>query len=496
MALSDDLKLKLAELLPDHDVENTRLLVVRAQAQAVGELCTEDRTALATVTAKRPGPVTDGQPTVMRLVAWMCHEGINRNRDGFVAEELKQAAAKISPKTPLVLDWNHAGVLGGEGRVIGVWTRADYAFDTKANDGKGAWGILAEGVMFAWAFPSLATEMMAAQQRNGSIDFSMACIPTSVEMGRDENGPFALLHNPVFFTLSALDVAPGDPSAIGIGVEGDNADDVGARLRKMLTDEPMYEPAARKPAMARGQLDKAVLKAAIAEVLAERTKEETMADAQKPTLALTQLETTTDNKITVIATMTLAEGEVETAQLVIEPVQVVAKRDPDQDGDDDTNDPEDKKDKKKKAELAARVTELETLLAAANTELARLTEENAALTASLETANARIAEFESAQAQAAAAERLAQRLAQLPDTYLAAHQALEETKRAEVEARWAALSDEQWAEKLEDITRVAPVAPRTASYRERSEREGRLLTGAATDDTTSIAERIHKYTRD
>lgn len=161
--------------------------------------------------------VTDGEPTKLLVTAWMVHEGKNNNNLVFRAEDLEAAAAKLTSPNLLPMDWNHSGVIPREGvpKAIGVWYAAEAKSDEGAYEGRGAFGIEAKGVVWAWAFPEYATEMLAMQRERGFIEFSMACIPTDVERGRDQNGPYEIAIEPVFFTLSALNVPPGDPDAKG-----------------------------------------------------------------------------------------------------------------------------------------------------------------------------------------------------------------------------------------------------------------------------------------
>jgi hypothetical protein len=161
--------------------------------------------------------VTDGEPTKLLVTAWMVHEGKNNNNLVFRAEDLEAAAAKLTSPNLLPMDWNHSAVIPKEGvaKAIGVWYSAEAKMDETAYEGRGAFGIEAKGVVWAWAFPEYANEMLAAQRERGYIEFSMACIPLDVERGRDQNGPYEIAIEPVFFTLSALNVPPGDPDAKG-----------------------------------------------------------------------------------------------------------------------------------------------------------------------------------------------------------------------------------------------------------------------------------------
>jgi hypothetical protein len=162
--------------------------------------------------------VTDGEPTKLLVTAWMVHEGKNNNNLVFRPEDLEPAAAKLASPNFLPMDWNHSAVIPKDGipKAIGVWYSAEALYDEAAYEGRGALGIQAKGVVWAWAFPEYATEMLSIQRERGFIEFSMACIPTDVERGRDQNGAYEIAIDPVFFTLSALNVPPGDPDAKGV----------------------------------------------------------------------------------------------------------------------------------------------------------------------------------------------------------------------------------------------------------------------------------------
>ena len=163
--------------------------------------------------------VTEGEPTKLLITSWLAHEGINNNRLGFRADDLAAAAAKIVPPNVLPMDWNHSAIFQQYDipKAIGVWYAAEAKWNPAAKNGAGAQGIEARGVVWAWAFPEQATEMLAMQQAREYVEFSMACIPTRSETGQDEEGYYEMAIEPVFFTLSALnvlDVTDIDPGLV------------------------------------------------------------------------------------------------------------------------------------------------------------------------------------------------------------------------------------------------------------------------------------------
>jgi hypothetical protein len=198
---------------------SVRFFVARASVEEMTETDSEIP-AIAQV-IKQAGFIplkTSGEPTKLLVTSWMVHEGKNNNNLVFRAEDFASAAERISAPNILPMDWNHSAVLHKEGvpKAIGVWYSAEAKFDEAAYEGRGAHGILAKGIVWAWAFPEYAQEMLEQQRQRGYIEFSMACIPNQVERGRDQNGPYEVAIEPVFFTLSALDMPPGDPDAKGM----------------------------------------------------------------------------------------------------------------------------------------------------------------------------------------------------------------------------------------------------------------------------------------
>jgi len=200
-------------------LERVRFITARATVQELTPGDTEEaRVAQAMKTSMFMPMVTDGEPTKLLVTAWMVHEGKNNNNLVFRVEDLAPAAEKLAAPNFLPMDWNHSAVVPQDGvsKAIGVWYAAEAKQDDAAYEGRGALGIEAKGVVWAWAFPEYAEEMLRIQREKGYIEFSMACIPTNVERGRDQNGAYEIAIEPVFFTLSALNVPPGDPDAKGL----------------------------------------------------------------------------------------------------------------------------------------------------------------------------------------------------------------------------------------------------------------------------------------
>ncbi len=155
---------------------------------------------------------SNNKPRMLKISAWIAHAGqVNKNRYRFLAEDLKEVVDEGLFGAPYfgMLDYNH------DFQLYGVWYSAKYAYDPVA----GADGILAEGVLFAWRFESLADKMLAEQVRNGSIAVSMGCHPQFIEFSEDDRGEFIDLRKPVFVTTSVLDIDPADVFGRGLGTE-------------------------------------------------------------------------------------------------------------------------------------------------------------------------------------------------------------------------------------------------------------------------------------
>ncbi len=416
------------------DPKQVRFVECRATAAPAHEATDGELSAVrAAFEAGGPPLMTDGKPTVTRMTAWMAHEGVNRNRLAFVKEELELAAQKVTVTSPLVMDFNHSAIHGWEGeqRCIGVWHSAEYAFDAFAKGGEGAWGILVQGVMFAWLFPDVADALQAEQGRKGYIEFSMACIPSSIEFAIDGEGRgYEVAHNPIFFTNSALDVAPADPDAKGLGSES-ASEGVEATQREQL-------------------LQLAASKA--------QNSEEAMNEEMKALLA--QLEATLAAKFeTILATdseaKVAATEAFETKIAELETALVVAQTEIER--------------------LTGETVQLEAAVAASEQTIAEL----------------RVVtdEYEAAAQEALQAAVLAARLASLPEAVQTAHAARDEAKRTRLESKWIAMSDEDWSVYLEDELGIATASAGT-TYLERSNRD---IIPASKGPTLSLGERARLH---
>lgn len=422
--LTDAIKERIAGLLPTgYPVETLRFMECAALMRPMGE-ASDDEQALsvrvAEVIKKAGGPpaLSDGKPTLMRVVAWMAHTGVNKNRLAFTEEGLKAAAETITPANPLAMDFNHSAVFQYEGaqRLIGHWYKAEYAFNPKAKKGKGAHGIMVTGVFFAWAFPEIAQSLLADQQRLGFIRFSMACVSKTTERAEDDEGQwYEIAHDPVFFTNAALDCPNADVDASGLGLEGAPAEieDKLARALKADYGEKDEELLALVASLPGGESPNTQTQPApvVINAAAVTTEEVGMNDAEK--LAFETL-TAANEAFTARVAELMAELAAEQAKV-------------------------------------ATIPGLESQIAELSTAKEGLATEFTALQATLEQKDAEIAAFQTKEAEeatraaaAAAAQVLAARIAALPDSYRTAHAKKDDEKRALVEAKWTAMTDSEW----------------------------------------------------
>lgn len=427
LKLSAEDKMRIASRLPEgYDVETLRFVNVTAVATPLDSLSEAERNELLAAHTASAGmnvagvPLLSGDlPNVMRVVAWLTHEGENENGDEFRAADLGPSADRIRLPHAIPMDWNHSAAIpwSEHPKAIGFWYSAEKRWDEKAKAGEGAYGILAQGTMWSWLFPDYATEMLAEQQRLGHIRFSMACLSKGVEIVTKADGrQKAVLIEPIFMTLSALDVKNADADANGLGKEGDNASDVEQKLTEQLTsagakDTPM------SPSADLEDEDMDELKKLIA---ALEGKIENFAAVNEA--------------VTKLADATQAQADLETQ--VAELTQKLA-------------------DANAKIEAAATVegelADTKTALDAVKTEAEQLKQAAEAVNVELTEAKEKLAAFEAEVEKQAAEQKLAARLAELPAAYLAKHTAKVAEQKEKDEQRWLAKSDEDWSAFVADI---------------------------------------------
>lgn len=470
---------RLAARLPGYDVAELRVLETRAQILPDELVDAEDETIALRLAEehKVAGPPMinkDGRPTILKIVMWMCHaDVVNLNGDSFVGEELKAAAPALFREPNFgVMDWNHAAVFqfGDDPRLMGVWHKADWAFDKQAEDGKGAWGLLVTGMMFAWLFPEQTDALVAEQLRSGSVKGSMACIPKSVEFADVNGRRAAVLHNPVFFTHSLLDVPPADQSATGRVSENPDTTVDTLRQEVLSGTESLAVDTASVTIASRPVADPALdytvvvaeLKEALHQALARAAaKEEVMTPEQ-----IAELEKAKADLEAKVAELTAKVAELEAAKAPETP----------------TEEPKD---------LAAELAATKTTLAEITTSRDALASELDAARAEIAAKDAKIAELqavvdaaEAAKASEAKAATLAARKAELPESFLKAHEERDEATRAAIEVAWSDMDDEKWAFHKSQVLLFGFTASGKAGYVARSKQEGVLLNqGTPSEDT-------------
>lgn len=433
-----------AKLPAGRTIDDLRLIRCAAKiVETEPDAAETDLVAQAVETSGQPPLITDGKPTIMRIVAWMAHEGINLNRQSFLADDFGPAADAIRIPNVLPMDWNHSAFrsMSMDDKAIGVWYSAEKRWDPEAKDGKGAYGIMTSGVVWSWLFPKYANEMMAEMQRSGKIEFSMACLPTSVETARDENGKeYEILHKPVFLTNSALDVPPADPDATGIGVEGSSDPNLESNLKVQLTtgkEQVMPEAASLTP-NAKDQ---------------EEGMEELMKQAS-------ELKTQLADAMAKLASLTLAQEELTKVKAELEAANAEIEK------------------------LKAEMTEVASARDALKQEAAAAVEAAEKVKVELEEATKKLTEIAAKEDAEKAAARYAERVAKLPQSYRDALEKRSDEDRARFEKKWTAASDEDWTEFASEIEFAFKDV--RVSYLDRSRKEGgELPTSGAEADSIS-----------
>ena len=403
------------------------------------ELIPSAEAMLKACSTAAPSPIGEnGKPRMLHLTAWICHAGYpNKNGQGFTEADLQEAVADSLFLPPYfgMIDYNH------DFTAVGMWYKASYAYDETAQ----AWGIIAEGAIFAWRYEELADKLMANMARDGFIDVSMACMPEFKEPATSADGnKYELLRKPVFFTTSVLTVPPADPQAAGVCSE-DPSQSPEERRRLLAASiqnvqgkrEWVFDPSlvAASEAEQEDEMDKEALTAALKEAFGE---------ASAPLIAALNTTLEAASKLPAL------EAELAAAR--------------------------------------ARVTELEGAVATltAQSESAQLQADTAAQ--ALTEANAELEtlrEFKStteAAAKAAADEaRKTARLAELPEAVRAKLAEKDEPTRTRLEELYASQSDEEW-----EMTKAA-LSVGKPSFEQRSKDEGALGGAAGNAPQTKFA---------
>lgn len=450
-----ELSERIIQLLPPGVTpDQVHLLFGSAEVDTTTEIASDDSTVQAVLMRAGPPLVNaDKKPTILKVVAWMAHEGVNDNRQAFVGSELASLAPTLFREPNFgVMDFNHSAAkhfMSEDPKVIGVWYKADYMFDEAA----GKHGILATGMMFSWLFPEHADSLLADQERLGRMRFSMMAFTQNQEIATDALGEYIILHDPVFLAVSALDVRPADRNATGVGSESVQEDEDTLRNR-------LFAAALQRPWQ--GQLQAANLNQDVANEGAAMTETETklveLAEAK------VRLEGELLNAQTALANQK-TEFETKIAELnaAIEA-------------------------------LNTKVTEAEVARESANTEHTSALEkvkELEAKVAELETFKASIDEKTVEEDRAT---RLAELKKKLPESYLLAFEKKPAERQKVLEEKWVAMTDEEFSVYLEDELGYQPET--RLSYFDRSRNEGHLPANDGDGvDKMDIGGRVRKLLR-
>jgi len=402
----------------------------------------------------------------MRIETWMVHEGINKNRQNFVKEELQVAAEDLFQEPNFgVMDFNHSVVFGDffdEPKLIGVWHNAEFAFDESARgaDGtaKGLWGIRASGVMFSWLFPEIADTIVADQARLGHLRVSMMAQTNRLEIDSDEDGQFSTLHDPTFLAVSVLDVAPADPDALGAGTEDPtvSSEDLLERIAAPST------ATASEHTTVRWTWDSGTFRLIASE-------EDDMSGALNDKL-VEQLEEQKSKAVADLATITEKYTQQGTKIETLE-AQILALTDAGE-------------------EAATKQAEIEGVRDAVVTERDSLKESNKTLTTKVTELEAKIAEFEAAEEERSQQARVATRLAELPESLRRIHSERADDVRERLEGMWAKKTDEEWATYKKEELLAFVNTEDSVDYKSLSDQEGTVMTASADTGKGSISSRI------
>jgi hypothetical protein len=373
-------------------------------------------------------PVVDGKPRMLMLTAWIAHEKKNLNNQVFIKEELKARVIQglFAPPHAGMIDFDH------DYEPRGFWYKASMAYDTKAE----RWGIIASGAVWAWRFPEFANLILAEMQRSGSIPVSMAARAESIEFVDDEESgyPAMILHNPIFFTTSILDIPPADPHARAVAKE-DATEPLDAPAQKALQanahtggdgDTPSSDPP---------------------------TQEDVVMDKDLKELSQ-DLQTVTEAKVTAETQVTELTQKLDEANEKIAGFEGQIEI------------------------LNAKVAELEVALQSAS-------ETKTQLEGDLEEVRAQLKKFEEEKAAAEKAERLEARISELPEVV---RKNLEEHDDCEaIKASWSDVTDEQWETIKQTFDLSVVTGP---DYVDRTDKQGKILTATGVSDKSGLKQFI------
>lgn len=338
-----------------------------------------------------PEPVVDGRPRMLHISAVIVHEGVNRNGDGFYADDLKKVVNEkrlFKEGYGGMIDINH------DYMPVGYWYDAEYITDPATNTA----AILAKGAIWAWRFPEVADKILADQHRDGKINVSMSCMSKAneIQFDRAEDGSWIQWNrNPVFIATTVLfDQSPGDPGARGVADE----DPV------QITDTER----------------KSILFKAAAQNDNSNIMEENMLEEFKPLLEDKLGDSSKAVIDAITASISSLEEKLDARANEVETLET------------------------EKSELSEQNATLQTTVEEQKISLEELSSNKEELEGVVAELTAKVEEFEAAEAAAAFERKKESRLADLSDSVKERLMAREESVREAILDRWANQTDEEW----------------------------------------------------
>lgn len=350
-----------------------------------------------------PSMVVDGKPRMIHISGFIAHEGFNNNRDGFVAEELQavvESKRLFKGAYAGILDHNHSL------NPIGYWYDAEYTFDPQANKN----GILAHGAIWAWRFKETSDLLLAEQVRENKINISMACLSKDVEPMQTETGLMgSILHQPIFVATSVLTEAP-PADFYGRAVIEDESGKTSTYDRGKLVSKVAMSSHNNNNNMEVELMDKEELMNAIHEALGK--SDESVVEKVKDVIEASVSEFKTE-LISKDTSLTEATNKI--------------------------------------TELEATIAELNGAAEDKDLTFSALKDQHDTLETKVAELEAELSVYHEAEEATRVSELRAARLAQVGTAIHAKLDDMDEEKKESLISRWAALSDEEWAVRVEEL---------------------------------------------
>jgi hypothetical protein len=426
------------------DSKNVTPLFVEAKVSAVAEEQVFDKISDSLVTANfgssteeiveeivkaKVSPVVNGRPRMLQVSAIIAHEGENRNRDAFFADELKEIVASqnlFKGAYAGLLDINHNFT------PYGYWYDSEFLYDDIAD----AFAILAHGAVWAWRFPDMADKLIATQARNGKVGVSMACLSPNQEMKPGKDGRMVRwLHSPTFIASTLLiDDEPGD--LYGRGLLQEDPRSTGEEDRKIQ-----------------------ILQTASSD------NEENLMDIKEIREALTELLGSSEESVLAkVAELLDARDEAHSSDVAAKDELLTTAN-------------------ATVASLNARIAELEGDADEKSVALNSLKDEKEVLLATIAELEQSLQTYRDAEEKARVESLKVARLEELSEPARHALEQMPDEKKESLLSRWASLSDAEWLERKEELNLTS--AKKEATF-------GRLPVGQVNTPAGSIDRFLNK----